>query len=131
MGDLNIQQTLSFQAAKNPAIAGSSFVEKEFLINGETIVIDSYNESAFSRFGLAISATDVAFPMGSVALGKVLVVKAVNDMKIKIVNAVGPSQLISFLAGKTSVIHAEFTSILLTNSSLTVVAKGAIYVAGD
>jgi len=47
-----------------------------------------------------------------------------------LINTNGTSQNITFLAGRTSVIHGLLTGILATNSTSTAI-KGTLYIAGD
>jgi hypothetical protein len=132
MGDILINQTLTFQAAKNPTQAGAAIIEKEFQLQpAEQLTISDYNESAYGRFNVAASGTNIALSLGTVALGKILVFKPEADIGVKLTNSLGQTQLLTFLGGKTSVLHGEFTGISLTNPSTTAVAKGIFYLAGD
>lgn len=131
MGDIRIDQTVTFQAAKNPTQAGAAIIEKDFQIQAEAVMITDYNESVSGRFNLAAAASDVVVGFGSVALGKVLVFKPDADIGVKLTNALGQTELITFKGGKISIVHAEVTGISLTNPSADVVAKGIYYVAGD
>lgn len=130
MGDVLYKQSLSLTVAKNPQ-AGAPIAEKDFELSpSEQLDITDYNEVSSSRFALADLSTDVSLGMGTVALGKALIIKPLADLDIKIVNANGTSQVIKLLGGKTSVIHAEFTNVLASNSSGSTI-KGKIVIVGD
>ena len=129
MGDLVIQETLAFFAAKNPTTG--PIVDREFSVQGSMVSITDYSESASGRLALAAADADIAFGMGSVALGKLLFIKTESDVDVKITNALGASQLLRLAAGKQNLMHVEFTALAFTNPSATDPAKLAVYLAGD
>lgn len=129
MGDLIIQETLTFNAAKNPTTG--PIVDREFSVQGSMVSITDYSESASGRLSLAAAAADIPFGMGSVALGKLLFIKTESDVDVKISNALGDSQLLRLAAGRQNLLHVEFTALAFTNPSATDPAKLAVYLAGD
>lgn len=131
MADIFYKQTLTVLAGKNPTVSGAPVTQKDFEISpAESLELSDMNESVSGRFKIATSVSDQSIGMGTVALGKLLIFKPEADMKIKLVNGAGTSQLITMKGGRTSIIHAEFTNVLLTNDGAAEV-KGVFYVAGD
>lgn len=131
MGDITLKQTLTISAYKTPTITGAPINEKDFELSpAEQLEITDMNEDSGGRFNLPSATTDKSIGMGTVALGKVLVIKPESEMKIKIVNAAGTSQLLTIKAGRTTVFHGEFINVLLTNDGANAV-KGKFFVAGD
>jgi len=68
--------------------------------------------------------------MGTVALGKVMVITPTSDIEIKFTNSSGVTPYLKFLGGRTSVLHMEFTAFTISNQG-SVAVKGRFYVAGD
>jgi hypothetical protein len=130
MADLLYKQTATAVLSKAPATPGAAITEKYFDVNDIIDDSTSYNESSTSRFIIAGSVTDQLIGMGTVALGKLLVVKPSADLGVKITNGNGESQLMILKANKLSILHVEFTAIKFTNAGTTEI-KGQLLVAGD
>jgi len=131
MGDVIIKQITSVTVAKNPTVTGAAIVEKDYEKLNVQYENTAMNENEAGRINLAAAAADVAVSMGTVALGKMLVVDMDQDIELKVVNDAGTSQALKFLGGRPSIMHMEFTGLLVTNPSVSTVAKGKIVVVGD
>lgn len=130
MGDVTFQQTIKILAGKTP-VQGSPITDKDFFIDPPiTQVFADMNENDGSRFAIPDGTVDQTLPMGTVAVGKILVMTPESDLTIKLVNSNGTSQAIVFRGGYTSVLHTTFTGLLVSNSSGLVV-KGKFFTAGD
>jgi large exoprotein involved in heme utilization and adhesion len=128
MGDILINQTIAFRAAKNPS--QGAVTETEFNLQAETLAITAYSISSSGRFALLAAAAAVPLGMNGITTASVLVLKPEDDVQVKLTNALGSSQLLTFKAGTTSLIYCDFTEIELTNPSATEAAKGSFYFAG-
>jgi hypothetical protein len=132
VGDVTLKQTVTALAsdtitgAMTPALA-----EKDFQVDPQDVYSRSdLNETVRIRYSLAAGATDVAASLGTISAGKVLMLKPKSDLKLKVVNAAGTSQLLTFKAGAFSILHVEFTGLLLSNAGPDPI-KGTIFIAGD
>lgn len=131
MGILRLMQTLTIKAYKKPAQAGTPITQYDFQIDPpEVLNLDDYNESEGSRYNIADAVADQVIGLNTVALGKVLIIQPDQDVKIKLVNGNGTTPDIVLKGGRTSVLHAEFTSLKLSNSSGAAVT-GRLFVMGD
>lgn len=128
MGDILINQTIAFRAAKNPT--QGAVTETEFNLQAETLAITDYDISSSGRFALLAAAADVALGMNGITTASILVLKPEDDVQVKLTNALGSSQLLTFKGGSTSIVHCDFTEVELTNPSPTDAAKGSFYLAG-
>jgi len=129
MADLLFKQNISSSISKAPATAGAAITEKYFEASEVLEDNTSYNEVMNSRFLVAASVTDQVIGMGTVALGKVLILKPSADLGIKLTNGAGESQLIAVKANKLTILHAEFTGLKFTTDTVDV--KGQLCIAGD
>jgi len=130
MADILFSQSLSVSVAKNPAVVGSAVTEKDFEINQLSYSSSDMNEDSCGRFNIAASATNVVLGMGTVALGKVLILQPESDIVLRITNGAGTSQNLTFKGGKPSVLHMEFISLQADNPNASVL-KGRYSVIGD
>lgn len=131
MGDVTYIQSLEIVAGKNPGSTGAAIREKDFEISpAEVLEFTDVNESLSHRYVIEDGAVDTDLCLGTIALIKVLVIRPDADLDVKLVNAAGTSQNITFTGGRTSIIHANITQILVSNSSGDPV-KGIFFVAGD
>ena len=128
MGDILYLQTLSIISGKNN---NNTITEKDFeLYPPETLQLTDFNENLFTRFAIPANIIDMPFCIGTLNEIKVFVIKPSNNLDMKLVNTNGTSQNITFLANRTSVIHASLTGLFATNSTATPI-KGTFYIAGD
>lgn len=127
MGDILYTQQIQIVASKN----ATPITEKDFEINPAEIFTTSLlNESFSGRYTLADLSVDEVPGMGSIALGKLFVITPASNIQVKFTNSLGTSPALTFLGGKTSVVHIEFTGFSLTNTSGAPV-KGRYLVIGD
>ena len=96
----------------------------------ETQSFSDYNESQKCRVIIPPSTLDFIIPMGTVALGKLLIIKMEADMLIKITNVNGTSQDINVKNSRLSIMHVDFTGLSVSNINTTDL-KGIIFIAGD
>lgn len=130
MGDVLITSQTNLRVAKNPSAAGAPIVDVDFSVDNENFTDDSMSEDTSSRFVLPGSASNVALAMGTVALGKLLVIRPEADMDLKITNANGTSQNIRLKAARTTQLYAEFTGLSASNPTSQPL-KGRFCVVGD
>ena len=131
MGDVTYVQTLSILAGKSPNSAGGRILEKDFAIDPPEILdVNNFNEDTSHRFIIDDGIVDQDLCQGTIALIKVLVLRPETDLEVKLVNTAGTGQNITFTGGRTSIIHANLTQILVSNSTGTPI-KGVFFVAGD
>jgi len=130
VGDILYIQTLSIISGKNNN-ANNTITEKDFeLYPAETLQLSDLNENIFTRFSVPPNITNMPFCVGTINQIKVIALKPSSNLDVTLINANGTSQNITFLAGRTSVIHGLLTGILATNSTSTAI-KGTLYIAGD
>lgn len=128
MGDILYLQTLSIISGKNN---NNTITEKDFeLYPPENLQLVDFNENLFTRFAVPANTIDMSFCIGTLSEVKVFVIKPSSNLDIKLVNTNGTSQNMTFLANRTSVIHASLIGIIATNNTATPI-KGAFYIAGD
>jgi len=131
MGDVTYVQTLKIVAGKSPSSAGGRIIEKDFEIDPpEVLDANNFNEDTSHRFIIEDGTIDQDLCQGTIALIKVFVIRPVTDLEVKLINTVGTSQNITFTGGRTSIIHANLTQILVSNSTGSPI-KGIFFVAGD
>lgn len=131
MGDVTYVQSLEIIAGKSPNTQGGTILEKDFEISPpEVLDVNNFNESLSHRFLIEDGTVDTDLCLGTIALVKVFVIRPDADLDVKLVNSNGTSQNIVFTGGRTSIIHANLTQILVSNSSGDSV-KGIFFVAGD
>jgi len=131
MGDVTYVQSLEIVAGKSPGSQGGTIMEKDFEISPpEVLDVNNFNESLFHRFLIEDGTVDASLCLGTIALVKVLVFRPEIDLQVKLVNSEGTSQDITFTGGRTSIIHANLSAILVSNSSGADI-KGNFFVAGD
>ena len=131
MGDVTYVQSLEIVAGKTPGSQGGTILEKDFEISPPEILdVNNFNESLSHRFVIEDGTVDEDICLGTIGLVKVFLIKPEADLDIKLVNTAGTSQNITFTGGRTSIIHSNLTSILVSNSSGDPV-KGIFFVAGD
>ena len=131
MGDVTYVQSLEIVAGKSPGSAGGAILEKDFEISpAEVQEFNNYNETLSHRYLIEDGTVDQDMCLGTVALVKVFLIRPEADLDVKLVNTNGTSQNIVFTGGRTSIIHANLTQILVSNSSGESV-KGIFFVAGD
>jgi hypothetical protein len=129
VGDITYTQTLKITAGKTPT--SGSITEKHFEINpAEILDLTDLNEDLTHRFAIPDGTIDDPLCVGTISEIKVLVIKPETDLEAKLVNTAGTSQNITFIANRSSVIHAYLTNILVSNSSGSPI-KGVFFVAGD
>ena len=131
MGDVTYVQSLEIVAGKSPGSQGGTILEKDFEISPPEILdVSNFNESLSHRFLIEDGTVDTDICLGTIALVKVFLISPDADLAVKLVNTVGTSQDITFTGGRTSIIHANLTSILVSNSTGDSI-KGIFFVAGD
>jgi len=131
MGDVTFVQSLEIVAGQTPGSQGGMILQKDFEISPPEILdVSNFNESLSHRFLIEDGTVDLDICLGTIALVKVFLIHPDADLDIKLVNLAGTSQNITFTGGRTSIIHANLTSILVSNSSGAPV-KGVFFVAGD
>lgn len=130
MADIILIQETRIQAGKvNPST--DAVLEKDFIIDpSEVKKFKDYNEGFCGRYKIPVGAADMPLSLGTVAEAKVLIFRPGEDIEMKIINTNGTSQKFLFLGGRTSILHIEFTGLLVSNSSVEDI-KGIYYVAGD
>jgi len=128
MGDILVRQSMEFMAAKNPS-SGQSISIKDFELK-RSFEITDYNETVGVTFVVADGTTDQSLGMGTIALGKAMVIEPESDINIKVVNANGTSQDMVFKAGYPSILNMEFTDVLVSNNSGQDI-KGRFFAVGD
>lgn len=133
MGSIIYKQCTSFLAGKapdNPNVTKPT--EKDFEVDpAETYVSSDFNENVSVRYSIPASTPSYALNMGTVSIGKVLVIKPDADIEISITNTNGTSQYLKITMGKWSVLHlSEFTQITIRNNS-TASISGKYFIAGD
>jgi len=127
MGDILYTQSIQVTAAKN----ASPITEKDFeIFPAELFSSTTMSESFGGRYNIPDLTVDAVQGMGSVNLGKVFIITPTADIQVKFTNALATSQLLTFLGGKTSVMHMQYTGFSLTNTSGGAV-KGRFFVLGD
>lgn len=99
-----------------------------FNIQRELTEVKDLSEDAMVRFTLAASSTE-PFSLGTVSLGKILIIRSDRDLLLTVTNTYGTFQ---FKQRKTatSVIHMEYSAITAMNLEGTD-ATGYYYVSGD
>lgn len=131
MGDVTYKQTLSILAGKSPASTGGRILEKDFEIDPpEVLEASNFNEDTSHRFVIDDGAVNQDLCQGTISLIKVLLIRPETNLDVKLVNAAGASQDITFTGGRTSIIHADLTQILVSNSTGAPI-KGIFFIAGD
>jgi len=133
MGRLAYKQTTTLVCGANPQISGQSIPRKSYQIDPQDVInFNDINESDGSDFSVPGNVVDFPMPFGTVDNGKILVIKPDTiDLTVKIVNAAGISQLITFAAGRLSIWHTTgILSILATNPGGLAIT-GIMFVAGD
>ena len=131
MGDVTYVQQLEIVAGKSPGSSGAAIREKDFEISpAEVLEFSNINESSSHRYVIEDGTVDSDLCAGTIALIKVMVIRPDADLDVKLVNTAGTSQNITFTGGRTSIIHANLTQILVSNPSGDAV-KGIFFVAGD
>ena len=132
MGDVTYVQTLTIVAGKSPGSQGGQILEKDFEIGPQPEILDvnNFNEDTSHRFIIDDGTVDADLCRGTIALIKVLVLRPESNLDAKLVNTAGTSQNITFTGGRTSIIHADLTQILVSNSTGTPI-KGVFFIAGD
>jgi hypothetical protein len=127
LGDILYTQTIQVTAAKN----SSPVTEKDFeIFPAEVLTSTAYSESFSGRYNIPDLTVDAAQGMGSVALGKVFIITPTSNIQVKFTNGLGTTPELTFVGGRTSVLHMEYTNFVLTNTSGNAV-KGRYYVLGD
>lgn len=132
MGDVTYVQTLTIIAGKSPGSVGGAILEKDFEIGPtpEVLDVNNFNEDTSHRFIVDDGTTDADLCQGTITLIKVLVIRPDTDLEVKLINAAGTSQNILFTGGRTSIIHANLTQVLVSNTTGSPI-KGIFFVAGD
>lgn len=127
MGDILYTQSIQVTAAKN----SSPITEKDFeIFPAELFSSSAMSESFGGRYNIPDLTSSAVQGMGSVALGKVFVITPAANIQVEFTNNLGTTPLMTFLGGKTSVLHMEYTGFAFTNTSGSAV-KGRYYVLGD
>ncbi len=132
MGDVLYRQSLSITASKAPSVTGAPITEKDFEVGpNEVLELSDMSEDVGARFEIAAGQDNLALGMGTVALAKVLIFKAAADLLVKLTNGAGTSQNIKFKGGRTTILHAEFTGITISNEDDDNAVNGKFFFAGD
>ena len=124
-------QQVAILAARNPLMIGDKTNLKSFEISPPDYqVISDMNESVGAHYFYPTGTTDESIGMGTISLARVFVIKPFHDTTFKFVNAEGTSQSLTFKAETLSIIHCEFTDILISNDSGDDIS-GIYFIAGD
>ena len=128
MGIITFTQNVTIKSGKN---SPNEVFQKDFEINpADTATISDWNEDMFHRFLIPIGTTDLQLRIGTLDLVKVLVIKPESDLTAKIVSADGTSQNLVFNANRLSILHMNFSYLVVSNPSALPI-KGWFYMAGD
>lgn len=131
MGSVYFTQNISVKSGKNPD-NGTQMIQKDFEIYpAETTTITEWNENLSHRFAIPVGAVDLPMCIGTLNLIKVLILKPEADLTIKLTNANGTSQDITFFANRTSILHVNSLTGLSASNPTSTPIKGVFYVAGD
>ena len=136
MADISFKQTLGILTGYVAPNSPLKVAEKDLEIDPEEVTtISDYNECTKLRFLISANTIDMAVCLGTVAVGKVLMIKPSTtatggELQIKITNSNGISQNMIIRDAVWSVLHTTFTGITFTNTSADAI-KGVLFVAGD
>ena len=128
MGIITFTQSVTMKSGKS---SSNEVFQKDFEINpADSVTINDWNEDMFHRFLIPVGTTDMQLRIGTLDLVKMLAVKPETDLTVKIVNTDGTSQNLVFNANRLSVLHMNFSYLLVSNPSALPI-KGWFYMAGD
>ena len=122
----------SVQAIAGKASTSGTIQNRYLLIDpAEIQTFNDYKELVNMRFLIPTGAVDLPICLGTVATAKLmLVMPELQNLDLKIINANGTSQNLTFLADRRSIVHTFVTGILATNSS-GVDIEGDLTLLGD
>jgi len=122
----------SIQAIAGKSTTSGTLQNRYLLIDpAETQTFNDYKEVVNMRFMIPNGSVDLPLCLGTVALARVmLIMPELQDLDIKIVNANGTSQNLTFLADRRSILHTKITGLFATNQS-GVDIEGDLALIGD
>lgn len=128
MGIITFTQSVTMKSGKS---SSNEVFQKDFEINpADSVTINDWNEDMFHRFLIPVGTTDMQLRIGTLDLVKMLAMKPETDLTVKIVNTDGTSQNLVFNANRLSILHMNFSYLLVSNPSALPI-KGWFYMAGD
>jgi hypothetical protein len=122
-------QSIRILAGATPKMQGQPIYDKDFWIDPMlTQVYTNLNEDETGRFNIPDGTNGQPLCMGTVTTGAIFVITPQQDLTVTLVNGLTNSTLL-FRGCMTSILHTEFTGILVTNNSGLLVS-GKYFVAG-
>jgi hypothetical protein len=109
----------SVQAVAGKSTTSGTLQNRYLLIEpAEVQTFNDYKELVNMRFLIPNGSTDMLICTGTVSTAKLMIIMPeLQNLDIKIVNANGTSQNLTFLADRRSILHTLVTGIFATNLS--------------
>lgn len=129
MGFVTFIQSIRVIAGATPTMQGQPICDKDFWI--DPMVTQNYTDldsDETGRFNIPDGTNGQSLCTGTVTDGRIFVITPELDIQITLVNGSANSTM-TFRGGMTSILHTEFTGILVTNNSGYLVS-GKYFVAG-